>query len=74
MTNDNKAAIILNDLDSILRRIESLPSHVRYTEAKNLVNDAMIAMTLGRIDLHQQAMQAYSPQISGSSVSVSWVL
>jgi hypothetical protein len=55
---DREAAIIINDLDSLVHRIEGLQAHPRYTDAMVAVQAAKIAMTEGRGDLHQSEMRA----------------
>jgi predicted aspartyl protease len=52
-----EAAIIINDLASMVMRIEMLQAHPRYTDALNAVQAAKTAMTDGSIDLHQRAMR-----------------
>lgn len=54
---DTEAAIIINDLDSIEKRIEALQAHPAYTNAGLAVSEAKSAMKSGRSDLHQQAMK-----------------
>lgn len=58
MSRDNmdvEAAIIVNDLDSMVHRIEELPAHPRYTDALVAVQNAKVAVMEGRTDLHRQA-------------------
>lgn len=57
MHTDSQAAIIANDLDSLVHRIEALPAHPRYTDALNAVSQAKQAVNDGRIDLHQSEMR-----------------
>jgi hypothetical protein len=57
MSPDTAAAIIVNDLDSMARRIEELPAHPRYTDALNAVSAAKQAVLEARVDLHQRAMR-----------------
>ncbi len=54
---DRKAAIIINDLDSLVHRVEELQAHPRYTDALNSVQAAKQAMIDGRGDLHQRNMR-----------------
>lgn len=56
MGNDSAAAIIVNDLDSMVFRIEALPAHPSYTDALLLVQNARKAIENGRSDLHQRSM------------------
>jgi hypothetical protein len=58
VTFDSEAAIIANDLDSLLHRIEALQAHPRYTEAGQAVLAARDAIKAGRQDLHETAMRA----------------
>lgn len=57
MNHDREAAIIANDLDSLVHRIESLPPHPSYTEALTAVQQAKQAISEGRVDLHQRDMR-----------------
>jgi hypothetical protein len=54
---DIKAAIIVNDLDSMLHRIEELQAHPRYTDALNAVKNAKQAMVDGRSLIHQEYLR-----------------
>jgi hypothetical protein len=56
MDHDRAAAIIANDLDSLIHRIEALPADERYTKALILVIDARNAVREGRTAVHQDAM------------------
>lgn len=58
MTLDSQAAILINDLDSMVHRIEALQAHPKYTEALNRVQEARQALQEGRSDLHQREMKA----------------
>ncbi len=57
MHPDRLAAIIINDLDSLAHRIESLPGNPRYTDALLAVQSAKRAVIDGRADIHQTAMR-----------------
>lgn len=57
MTPDSEAAVIINDLDSLMHRIASLQAHPRYTDALTAVLDAKQAMIDGRVDIHHTAMR-----------------
>lgn len=57
MNSDALAAIIANDLDSLVHRIEALPAHPRFTDALNAVHAAKEAVTEGRVDLHHRGMR-----------------
>lgn len=57
MHHQSEAAIIVNDLNSLVHRIEALPAHPKYTEALNAVQEAETAMRLGRSDLHDREMR-----------------
>lgn len=57
MDHDSQAAIIANDLDSLVHRIEALPPHPRYTDALNAVQAAKQAVIDGRVGLHQRGMR-----------------
>jgi len=56
MNQDSTAAMIINDLDSLIHRIEDLPAHPRYTQALVAVQDAKQAITNGRSEIHQHNM------------------
>lgn len=55
---NTEAAIIINDLDSIEKRIEALQAHPDYTRAGLAVSEAKSAMKSGNAKLHQQEMAA----------------
>lgn len=57
MTPDTCAAILINELDSMVHYIESLPAHPRYTDALMAVQAARQAMINGRLDLHQRGIK-----------------
>lgn len=57
MHADSQAAIIANDLDSLIHRIEALPASPRYTEALLAVQGAKNAISAGRSEMHQFAMR-----------------
>jgi len=57
MHPDSQAAIIANDLDSLVHRIEALPAHPENTAALNAVQAARQAINKARADLHQSAMR-----------------
>jgi hypothetical protein len=61
MNQDSQAAMIVNDLDSLIHRIEDLPAHPRYTDALVFVQDAKEAITDGRSQIHQQTMGGRFP-------------
>lgn len=52
MDYDRQAAVIANDLDSMLHRIESLQSHPSYTVAVEAVTRAKMAINAGRQAIH----------------------
>lgn len=54
MHHDSQAAIIANDLDSMVHRIEAMPADVNYTRALNLVQEARAAINAGRSEIHQR--------------------
>ena len=54
---DTEAAIIVNDLDSMLHRIEGLQAHPRYTDALEAVKSAKLAIIEGRADIHHKGMR-----------------
>ena len=58
MHHQSEAAIIANDLDSLVHRIEALPAHLQYTAALNAVQEARAAIVSGRADLHERDMKA----------------
>lgn len=57
MNHQSEAAVIANDLDSMVHRIEALPPHPQYTAALNAVQAARDAVKEGAIDLHQRSMR-----------------
>ncbi|GJK94537.1 hypothetical protein TUM17568_57430 [Klebsiella oxytoca] len=57
MNSDALAAIIANDLDSLIHRIEALPAHPRFTDALNAVHAAKKAVSEGRVEVHHQGMR-----------------
>jgi hypothetical protein len=56
MNKDSLAAMIINDLDSLIHRLEDLPAHPRYTAALVAIQDAKQAITFGRAEIHQHNM------------------
>lgn len=58
MHHDSQSAVLANDLDSMVHRIEALPAHPRNTDALNLVTEAKRAITEARIEVHQREMKA----------------
>lgn len=52
------AALITNDLDSLVHRIEALPPHPQHTEALNLVQKAKQAVSMAQLDIHHSEMRA----------------
>jgi hypothetical protein len=54
MHHQSQAAIIANDLDSMVHRIEALPAHTSYTEALMAIQKAKVAILNGASDLHQR--------------------
>lgn len=56
MTNDSKAAILMNDLDSMVHRIEELDAHPDYTAALIKVQEARDAIGEARIKTHHAEM------------------
>ena len=69
MDADRQAAIIANDLDSLIHRIESLPAHPEYTNALVAVQQAKEAIVRGRSGIHQAGLRrrhgqpvAFSPR------------
>jgi len=55
---DAEAAIIANDLSSLVYRIEMLQAHPHYTNAVVLVQKAYAEITEGRSQIHQAEMQS----------------
>lgn len=55
---DAEAAIIANDLNSLVYRIEMLQAHPKYTDAVLLVQQAYLKMGEGRSEIHQSEMSA----------------
>jgi hypothetical protein len=54
---DTEAAIIINDLDSIEKRIEALQANPSYTNAGLWVSEAKSAMKSGRAEIHRREME-----------------
>ncbi len=67
MNSQSVAAIIINDLDSLAHRIESLEAHPSYTEALNAVKEATLAMSNGRAELHQSDMRKHFAKLDNSN-------
>ena len=63
MDYDRQAAVIANDLDSMMHRIEALQAHPKYTEAVSLVMQARLAMIAGRQELHLKLMAQRHGQV-----------
>ncbi len=51
------AMIVVNDLDSLVYRIEALGAHPQYTDALNAVQKARDSVKAAAIDLHQRDMR-----------------
>lgn len=56
MSDDRLASILVNDLDSMVHRIEMLPAHPEYTNALIAVQTAKTALAKGRSELHQRGV------------------
>lgn len=54
---DRQAAIIENDLDSMIHRIEMLPAHPCYTNALLAVTKARDEVISGRAEIHHSDMK-----------------
>lgn len=70
---DREAAIIANDLSSLVHRIEMLQAHPLYTDAMLLVQQAHLKITDGRTAIHQADMAArYSrgPVLVGGTTEI----
>lgn len=69
MNADSQAAVIANDLDSLIHRIEALPGHPHYTDAMLAVQRAKAGIQNGRTELHQAGMNArhVKPERYGAS-------
>jgi len=63
MHADWAAAIIANDLDSMILRIEALPASPYYTQALCAVQTAKAKIIAGRSDLHRQDMARRHPPL-----------
>ncbi|MDE5451356.1 hypothetical protein GWE18_00500 [Bradyrhizobium sp. CSA112] len=57
MNKDSTMSIIVNDLDSMVHRIEALEAHPELTKALASVQSAKAAMILARVDIHQSRMR-----------------
>jgi UDP-N-acetylglucosamine enolpyruvyl transferase len=58
MDYDRQVAIIANDLDSLIHRIEALQAHPAYSTAVSAVMQAKMAINQGRQQIHQKKMEA----------------
>ncbi|PZU13803.1 MAG: hypothetical protein DI606_04355 [Sphingobium sp.] len=58
MCDDWRAAILINDLDSMVLRIEALSAHPQYTTALCAVQQAKAALITGRSEIHAREMRA----------------
>lgn len=58
MHDQFKMRILVNDLDSMVFRIEDCPAHPKLTEALNAVQTARDAIRTAMGDLHQTDMRA----------------
>ena len=56
MDDDRKMAVLVNDLDSMVHRIEGLPAHPGLTDALTAVQEAKASVTTARAELHQEAL------------------
>jgi hypothetical protein len=54
---DSEAAIIANDLSSMVHRIEALQANPHYTNALLLIQKAYTEMSDGRSEIHQENMR-----------------
>lgn len=54
---DREAAIIANDLDSMVHRIEMLEAHPGYTRALAMILEARDAVKNARSDIHHNKMK-----------------
>jgi len=52
-----EASIIVNDLDSMIHRIEMLQAHPRYTNALLAVQRAREEISAGQQDIHDRGMR-----------------
>jgi len=57
MNNDTEMAILINDLDSIMLRIESLPPHQEFTKAWDSVNAAKDFIVCARGAFHKDSFK-----------------
>ncbi len=57
MDNDREMAVLVNDLDSMIHRIESLPAHPDLTDALIAITQAKASVTTARAALHQREMR-----------------
>ncbi len=56
MDDDRKMAVLVNDLDSMIHRIEGLPAHPGLTDALDAVQEAKASVTTARTGLHHAAL------------------
>lgn len=57
MNDDRKAAILINDLDTIEHLIEDMPAVPEYTDALIGIQAAKKKIAEGRTRLHQKALR-----------------
>lgn len=69
MNKSSNMAIIVNDLDSMVHRIEALEAHPKLTDALNSVQSAKAAMLLASVDIHQRDMKARFAKLDGVAQS-----
>lgn len=55
MSPDSQAAVIVNDLDSLVHRIRALPFHPDYEAAIEFVSNAKLGVDHARKDLERMA-------------------
>lgn len=65
---DTEAAIIINDLDSLMHRIEALQAHPDYSRAHTKVQDAKTAMVNGRSAIHQGGMRTRFAEMDATRI------
>jgi hypothetical protein len=65
MHPDKQAAVLINEVDSMIHYIEALPAHPAYTDALIAIEQAKQKLVEGRMDLHQTAMRERFAQMDG---------
>lgn len=57
MKDDSKAAILINELDTIGHLIEDMPAAPEYTDAQIAIQKAKALIAAGRARLHEEGIR-----------------